>query len=411
MVAIDPRTGDIRALVGGRRYERGGFNRALLAHRQPGSAFKPFVYAAALAAGYTPATEVDDEPVEVRIGRTIWSPKNYGGEYGGRITLRRALMRSANAATVRVSQLVGIPAILATAHKFGITSQLPDVPSAALGALEVTPLELVAAYAPFANGGWRVTPRLVRRITTADGTLLWSSDNSAQSRDGSARRVSAHVDAARRRELRHGQRRARPRRRRARRRKDRHDERRHQRLVRGLHADARRRFLVRLRSAALHQRRCVGRTISPHRRGRTSISLVGPKRRCRRAWDPPAGHDARDDRCAHRLSRDRVVPAHAEGLLQARHRADRAVLRYTGEPPRADRHYARRHHAAPDVVQQIGRRDRRVLEAHVQDSRTDATNGRSSRPAVRQIRRRVRYTRSEPVALVAIEAREDLLDA
>lgn len=177
MVALDPRTGDIRALVGGRRFERGGFDRALLAHRQPGSAFKPFVYATALAAGYTPASEVDDEPISVKIGKTVWSPKNYGGEYGGHVTFRRALMRSENAAAVRVSELVGIPAIIATAHRNGIRSDLPDVPSAALGALEVTPIELVTAYAPFANGGWRVTPRLVRRIQTADGTVLWSSDN------------------------------------------------------------------------------------------------------------------------------------------------------------------------------------------------------------------------------------------
>jgi penicillin-binding protein 1A len=177
MVAIDPRTGDIRALVGGRTFERGGFDRALLAHRQPGSAFKPFVYATALAAGYTPASEVDDAPISITIGNTVWSPKNDGGEYGGHVTFRRALMRSENTAAVRVSQFVGIPAILATAHRNGIKSDLPDVPSAALGALEVTPMELVTAYAPFANGGFRVTPRLVRRIQASDGQILWSSDN------------------------------------------------------------------------------------------------------------------------------------------------------------------------------------------------------------------------------------------
>jgi 1A family penicillin-binding protein len=177
MVAIDPRTGDIRALVGGRKYTRGSFNRALLAHRQPGSAFKPFVYAAALTAGYTPATEVEDVPISVRIGRTTWSPQNYGGEYNGHITFRRALMRSANAATIRVSQLVGMPAVIATAHRNGIVSELHDVPAAALGALEVTPMELVTAYAPFANGGWRVQPRLVRRIQGGDGKIVWGMDN------------------------------------------------------------------------------------------------------------------------------------------------------------------------------------------------------------------------------------------
>ena len=177
MVAIDPRTGDIRALVGGRHYERGNFNRALLAHRQAGSTFKPFVYATALAASYTPASEVDDIPVQIRTGSTVWAPQNYGGEYGGHITFRRALMRSSNAAAVRVSQMVGMPAIIATAHKFGITSEIPNVPASALGAADVTPLELVSAYAPFANGGWRVIPRLVRRLESADGTVLWSDDN------------------------------------------------------------------------------------------------------------------------------------------------------------------------------------------------------------------------------------------
>ena len=177
MVAIDPQTGDIRALVGGRRYARGSFDRALLAHRQPGSAFKPFVYATALSAGYTPASETEDSPIEVRIGKTIWRPQNFEGEYGGHVTFRRALMRSENAATVRVSQLVGIPAILATAHRDGIVSDLANVPAAALGALAVTPMELVTSYAPFANGGWRVTPRLVRRLQTADGKILWSDDN------------------------------------------------------------------------------------------------------------------------------------------------------------------------------------------------------------------------------------------
>jgi len=176
MVGIDPRTGDIRALVGGRRYERGNFNRALLAHRQPGSAFKPFVYAAALSAGYTPASEVQDEPVEVVQGRSVWAPSNYNDDYAGRITFRKALMRSANAATVRVSQLVGLPRIIETAHRNGIQSAIPNYPAIALGAIEVTPMELVRAYAPFANGGYRVKPRLVKRIETRDGDALWTSE-------------------------------------------------------------------------------------------------------------------------------------------------------------------------------------------------------------------------------------------
>jgi 1A family penicillin-binding protein len=176
MVAIDPRNGDIRALVGGRQYERGSFNRAFLARRQPGSAFKPFVYAAALAAGFTPASLVDDEPVEVEQDGRIWTPANYGDEYMGRVTMRRALMKSANAAAVRISRVVGEQRVIQAAHRNGITSPLSPVPAIALGALEVTPIELVTAYAPFANGGLRVRPRLVRRIERADGSVLWSQE-------------------------------------------------------------------------------------------------------------------------------------------------------------------------------------------------------------------------------------------
>ena len=176
LVALDPHTGDIRALVGGRRSKR-GFNRAFNARRQPGSAFKPFVYAAGLRAGMNPTTLVDDEPVEVEQGRNrIWRPANYGDSYTGTITLARALAISSNAAAVRVSQTVGIPNVIDAARRNGITSPLPNVPAMALGAVDVTPLELVTAYAPFANGGMRVTPRLVRRVEAADGTVLWSQE-------------------------------------------------------------------------------------------------------------------------------------------------------------------------------------------------------------------------------------------
>lgn len=176
MVAIDPRNGDIRALTGGRRYERGNYNRALKAKRQPGSAFKPFVYVSALSVGYSPASDVRDDPVEVVQGRTVWTPANYGNEYLGLITFRRALMRSSNAAAVRVSQSVGLSRIIENAHRMGIQSEIPNYPAVALGALDVTPLELVRAYAPFANGGFRVTPRLVKRIESNEGKVLWSGE-------------------------------------------------------------------------------------------------------------------------------------------------------------------------------------------------------------------------------------------
>jgi len=176
LVAMDPATGNILALVTGHRTQRGGFNRAFAARRQPGSAFKPFVYAAALAAGYAPSSPVDDDPVEVQMGRQVWQPANYNDQYNGEITFARALLLSANSATVRVSRAIGENAVIAAARRNGIVSPLTPVPSIALGAEGVTPVELVSAYAPFANGGIRVKPRIVTRIEAPDGTLLWSSE-------------------------------------------------------------------------------------------------------------------------------------------------------------------------------------------------------------------------------------------
>ena len=160
LVALDPSTGEIRALVGGREYRTSQFNRAVLAHRQPGSAFKPFVYLAALSArlgspAFTPATFVDDTPLTLKVGTTEWSPRNYENRYEGRVTVRRALERSLNAATVRVAMEVGLPAVIEMARDFGIPGRLAAVPATVLGASEVIPLELVRAYLPLANGGVR----------------------------------------------------------------------------------------------------------------------------------------------------------------------------------------------------------------------------------------------------------------
>jgi len=130
----------------------------------------------------SPATVLDDEPIELEENGTVWSPANYGGDYAGPVTLRRALMRSANAATVRLSLAVGMPRVIDLARKAGISSPMPQVPALALGSLDVTPLELVAAYAPFANGGFRVRPTIVRRIETPDGRILWERPAAARVR-------------------------------------------------------------------------------------------------------------------------------------------------------------------------------------------------------------------------------------
>jgi len=160
LVALDPATGEIRALVGGRDYQVSQYNRAVLARRQPGSAFKPFVYLAALRAhggppALTAASMVEDAPITLTVGNTVWTPRNYGDRYEGRVTVRRALELSLNAATVRVAEKVGLPMVIETARALGLDSPLAEVPAIVLGAFETTPLQLARAYLPLAHGGLR----------------------------------------------------------------------------------------------------------------------------------------------------------------------------------------------------------------------------------------------------------------
>ncbi|MFQ5587257.1 MAG: PBP1A family penicillin-binding protein [Nitrospiria bacterium] len=159
LVAIDPKTGAVKAMVGGRDYQTSQFNRVTDARRQPGSLFKPIVYLAAFeqaARGgtpYTPISEIDDAPVTLSVGGKEWSPENYDHQYLGPITLRRALEASRNTATVRLSQEVGMPTVVNMARELGIKSPLKPVPSLALGSIEVSPLEMGVAYSTLADGG------------------------------------------------------------------------------------------------------------------------------------------------------------------------------------------------------------------------------------------------------------------
>jgi penicillin-binding protein 1B len=185
LVALDPATGEIRAFVGGRDYQTSQFNRGVAARRQPGSAFKPFVYLAALrGAGGPPALTaaslVDDAPITVMVGGKPWSPRNHEDRYEGRVSVRRAFEQSLNAATVRVAQAVGPAAVIETARSLGLRGDLKPVPALALGAFEVSPLELARAWVPLANGGLRPgAVTAVRAVRLADGTALAPVDSPA----------------------------------------------------------------------------------------------------------------------------------------------------------------------------------------------------------------------------------------
>lgn len=168
LIALSP-DGAVLAMVGGRAYQKSQFNRAVDARRQPGSAFKPFVYLAALEHGLTPDTIREDGPISVKG----WSPENYSREYRGPVTLTTALALSLNTVAVKLGLEVGPKAVVAAAQRLGIASPLAPNPSLALGTSEVTPIEITAAYAVFANGGAAVTPYAVTRIKTAKGKVLF----------------------------------------------------------------------------------------------------------------------------------------------------------------------------------------------------------------------------------------------
>ena len=174
LVAIDPRTGDILALVGGRDFRQTQFNRAARSRRQPGSAFKPFLYAAALERGFSPVTVLEGLASIAPQGPEEWSPRNASGETPDQLTLRAALLESNNRAATALQQRIGSRPVLRLASAVGL-HDLPDVPSLSLGTGLVTPLELTAAFAAFPNGGVTVRPRAIVRVLDADGGVAHDS--------------------------------------------------------------------------------------------------------------------------------------------------------------------------------------------------------------------------------------------
>lgn len=177
LVAIEPQSGRVLAMVGGYSYALSSFNRATQARRQPGSAFKPFVYATALEGDFTPASIVLDAPISFAGGANgqRWTPENYSRQYYGPQSLRRGLELSRNVMTVRLAQSVGMNKIVAQSEKMGIAGLTPNL-SVSLGAGEVTPLQITAAYSAFANGGRRITPYLIDYVQDRNGETIFRAD-------------------------------------------------------------------------------------------------------------------------------------------------------------------------------------------------------------------------------------------
>ena len=198
-VAMEPGTGRVHALVGGFDFARNQFNHVTQAWRQPGSSFKPFVYSAALEQGVTPSTIVNDAPITIGD----WEPKNYEGTFDGPISVRQALAHSKNLVTVRITQMLGAERARNWATRFGFDeSKIPDNLTMGLGSGSVTPLQMVGAYAVFANAGLRTTPLLITKITDADGKVLFEAGTGAAqagaaSASGAVGEVASALDGRR----------------------------------------------------------------------------------------------------------------------------------------------------------------------------------------------------------------------
>ena len=180
-VALDPHTGRVLAMVGGYSQDISAFNRATQAKRQPGSAFKPFVYLAGLDAGYTPSTVILDAPIVIDQGPGLpkWKPENYSGQFYGPAPMRIGIELSRNLMTVRLAQAIGMERVASLAERFGVTDNMPRYLSQSLGAGETTLMRLATAYAMLANGGWKITPTLVDRVQNKEGRNVLVADTRA----------------------------------------------------------------------------------------------------------------------------------------------------------------------------------------------------------------------------------------
>ena len=196
LVSLRPQDGAIQAMVGGFHFQDGNFNRTTQAWRQPGSAFKPFIYASSLEKGLTPATQISDEPFTLtaqQTGSKPWSPKNYGNTYEPMLTMRQGLYKSRNMVSIRIMQAVGPKYVQEYLTRFGFDRERqPPVLPLALGAGSVTPLQLAGAYAVFANGGYRVPPYIIDRVTDSTGKVIMQS-KPVVAGDAAARAIDART--------------------------------------------------------------------------------------------------------------------------------------------------------------------------------------------------------------------------
>jgi penicillin-binding protein 1A len=176
VVAMDPHPGRVLAMSGGLDFARSQFNNATQAWRQPGSSFKPYVYLAALAAGYTPTSALLDAPITLSNSHEVYTPRNYSGQFYGPVTMRMALEMSLNVSTLRLAQATGLRKVADLAMKLGVADRIDPVFSMPLGSIETTPLRHVTAYSMIVNGGKRVTPTLVDRIQDRYGRTIYRHD-------------------------------------------------------------------------------------------------------------------------------------------------------------------------------------------------------------------------------------------
>ena len=188
LLALEPKTGYVKAMIGGFSYEKSQFNRALMAKRQPGSSFKPFIYLTAISQGYMPTDTVKDEPEVFRFNGKEWRPQNYEGTFHGTVTLMYALVHSVNVATINLLNSIGIDSVIKTAKRLGIEEKIPHNLSIALGSLSVRLIEMVRAYASFDNYGLLPKPIFITKIVNRYGKVVYDNEPQLQ-------RVANTVDA------------------------------------------------------------------------------------------------------------------------------------------------------------------------------------------------------------------------